>query len=71
MGDLGESLIDVTQGHGGQGLINLLITGRASPYVWDDIKNVGGLGKQGQSYIVMLVLPALLEESLTHQMSNT
>lgn len=45
MGDLGESLIDVTQGHGGQGLINLLITGRASPYVWDGIKNVGGLGK--------------------------
>ena len=45
MGDLGESLIDVTQGHGGQGLINLLITGRSSPYVWDGMKNVGGLGK--------------------------
>ncbi|XP_071527480.1 ubiquitin carboxyl-terminal hydrolase MINDY-3 homolog isoform X2 [Panulirus ornatus] len=43
MGDLGESLIDVTQGHGGQGLINLLITGRASSYVWDGVKDVGGL----------------------------
>lgn len=47
MGDLGESLIDVTQGHGGQGLINLLITGRSSPYVWDGIKNVGGLDLVG------------------------
>lgn len=45
MGDLGESLIDVTQGHGGQGLINLLITGRASSYVWDGVKDVGGLSE--------------------------
>lgn len=45
MGDLGESLIDGSQGHGGQGLINLLITGRASSYVWDGVKDVGGLSK--------------------------
>lgn len=45
MGDIGESLIEMTQGHGGQGLINLLITGRASPYVWDGAKDVGGLSK--------------------------
>lgn len=45
MGDMGETLIDVTQGHGIQGLINLLITGRASPHVWDGTKNVGGLGE--------------------------
>lgn len=43
---MGETLIDVAQGHGIQGLINLLITGRASPHVWDGIKNVGGLGEQ-------------------------
>ncbi|KAK4304286.1 hypothetical protein Pmani_023759 [Petrolisthes manimaculis] len=47
MGDIGESLIEVTQGHGGQGLINLLITGRASPYVWDGTKDVGGLSLVG------------------------
>lgn len=46
MGDMGETLIDVAQGHGIQGLINLLITGRASPHVWDGIKNVEGLGEQ-------------------------
>ncbi|XP_045604186.1 ubiquitin carboxyl-terminal hydrolase MINDY-3-like isoform X2 [Procambarus clarkii] len=47
MGDLGESLIDGSQGHGGQGLINLLITGRASSYVWDGVKDVGGLSLIG------------------------
>ena len=43
MGDP-ESLIDQTEGHGSQALINLLITGRASSYVWDGSKDVGGLG---------------------------
>ncbi|XP_064077855.1 ubiquitin carboxyl-terminal hydrolase MINDY-3-like [Macrobrachium nipponense] len=47
LGDVGESLIDVSQGHGGQGLINLLITGHASSYVWDDVKDVGGLSLIG------------------------
>ena len=45
MGEAGESLIDQSEGHGGQALINLLINGRAASYVWDGDKDVGGLSK--------------------------
>ncbi|XP_076034182.1 ubiquitin carboxyl-terminal hydrolase MINDY-3 [Oratosquilla oratoria] len=47
MGDLSESLIDSSEGHGSQALINLLITGRASSFVWDGSKDVGGLSLIG------------------------
>lgn len=47
MGDLGESMIDNNEGHGSQALINLIISGRASPYVWDGEKDVGGMSLVG------------------------
>ncbi|KAB7495713.1 hypothetical protein Anas_06342 [Armadillidium nasatum] len=47
MGEAGESLIDQSEGHGGQALINLLINGRAASYVWDGDKDVGGLKLSG------------------------
>ncbi|CAL4138045.1 unnamed protein product [Meganyctiphanes norvegica] len=47
MGDLGESMIDNNEGHGSQALINLLISGRATPYVWDGDKDVGGMSLVG------------------------
>ena len=50
MGDTGDSLIDGSEGHGSQALINLLISGRAASYVWDGDKDVGGLSKTGHSF---------------------
>lgn len=43
--DTQESLIDETYGYGSQSLINLMITGRATTYVWDHDQDVGGLSK--------------------------
>ncbi|ESO13061.1 hypothetical protein HELRODRAFT_63809 [Helobdella robusta] len=41
--DVDESLIDPVYGHGTQSLINLLITGKAVSYVWDNVKEVSEL----------------------------
>lgn len=43
--DTGDPLIDETYGHGSQSLINLMITGKAVTYVWDNFQDVGGLSK--------------------------
>ncbi|XP_045466489.1 ubiquitin carboxyl-terminal hydrolase MINDY-3 homolog isoform X2 [Harmonia axyridis] len=42
-----EPLIDETYGYGSQSLINLMITGRATTYVWDHEQDVGGLRLKG------------------------
>lgn len=43
--DTQDPLIDATYGYGSQSLINLMITGRATTYVWDNDQDVGGLSK--------------------------
>lgn len=43
--DTTEPLIDETYGYGSQSLINLMITGCAVTYVWDNEQDVGGLSK--------------------------
>ena len=45
MGDSEESLVDPVHGHGSQSLTNLLLTGRAGPHVWDNVKAVAGIGQ--------------------------
>ncbi|XP_008194678.1 ubiquitin carboxyl-terminal hydrolase MINDY-3 homolog isoform X2 [Tribolium castaneum] len=45
--DTSEPLIDDTYGYGSQSLINLMITGRATTYVWDHEQDVGGLKLKG------------------------
>ncbi|XP_044763826.1 ubiquitin carboxyl-terminal hydrolase MINDY-3 homolog [Coccinella septempunctata] len=42
-----DPLIDETYGYGSQSLINLMITGRATTYVWDNEQDVGGLRLKG------------------------
>lgn len=42
-----EPLIHNSFGHASQPLINLMLTGRAVPYVWDNDKNIGGLMLRG------------------------
>ncbi|XP_057664124.1 ubiquitin carboxyl-terminal hydrolase MINDY-3 homolog [Diorhabda carinulata] len=52
--DSQDPLIDETYGYGSQSLINLMITGRATTYVWDHYEDVGGLkllGIEKQSQI--------------------
>lgn len=46
-GDILEPLIDDTYGYGSQSLINLMITGRATAYVWDNFQEVAGLKLKG------------------------
>ncbi|XP_066144099.1 ubiquitin carboxyl-terminal hydrolase MINDY-3 homolog [Euwallacea fornicatus] len=46
-GDSLEPLIDETYGYGSQSLINLMITGRATTYVWDHFQDVAGLKLKG------------------------
>lgn len=45
--DTSEPLIHSTYGYGGQALINLMLTGHAVPYVWDNEQDVGGLKLKG------------------------
>lgn len=47
MNDPSEPFIDGTYGYGSQGLINLMITGRAVNHVWDHEQDVGGLKLRG------------------------
>lgn len=42
-----ESLIHSAFGHASQALINLMLTGRCVPYVFDNDKNIGGLTLRG------------------------
>ncbi|XP_030747048.1 ubiquitin carboxyl-terminal hydrolase MINDY-3 homolog [Sitophilus oryzae] len=46
-GDSQEPWIDETYGYGSQSLINLMITGRATTYVWDHFQDVAGLKLKG------------------------
>nr|CAH7741071.1 unnamed protein product [Callosobruchus chinensis] len=45
--DTQDPFIDETYGYGSQNLINLMITGRATTYVWDHDQDVGGLKLKG------------------------
>ncbi|EDS44839.1 MSTP126 [Culex quinquefasciatus] len=45
--DTSEPLIHGTYGYGSQALINLMLTGHAVPYVWDNEQDVGGLKLKG------------------------
>lgn len=45
--DTTDPLIDETYGYGSQSLINLMITGKAVTYVWDNLQDVGGLKLKG------------------------
>ncbi|XP_065074961.1 ubiquitin carboxyl-terminal hydrolase MINDY-3 homolog [Ochlerotatus camptorhynchus] len=45
--DTSEPLIHGTYGYGSQALINLMLTGYAVPYVWDNEQDVGGLKLKG------------------------
>lgn len=47
--DTSEPLIHNIYGYASQGIINLMLTGRAVPHVFDNDKDVGGLSK----YIVL------------------
>ncbi|XP_074030111.1 ubiquitin carboxyl-terminal hydrolase MINDY-3 homolog isoform X2 [Leptinotarsa decemlineata] len=57
--DTREPLIDGTYGYGSQNLINLMITGRATTYVWDHDQDIGGLilkGVEKQSQIGFITI---------------
>ncbi|GLV38445.1 uncharacterized protein CBL_13004 [Carabus blaptoides fortunei] len=59
LSDTSESLIHETYGYGSQGLINLMITGRAVAHVWDNEQDIGGLKLRGidrQSQIGFITL---------------
>lgn len=43
--DTSEALIHDVYGYASQALINLMLTGRAVAHVWDNVQDVGGLGK--------------------------
>jgi hypothetical protein len=43
--DTSEPFIDDTYGYGSQSLINLMITGRSTTYVWDHEQDVDGLSR--------------------------
>lgn len=45
IGDLSEPLIHEEYGYGSQSLVNLMLTGRAVQYVWDNDQDIGGLSK--------------------------
>ncbi|XP_055713619.1 ubiquitin carboxyl-terminal hydrolase MINDY-3 homolog [Phlebotomus papatasi] len=47
LNDTSEPLIHGTYGYGSQGLINLMLTGRAVAHVWDNDEDVGGLKLRG------------------------
>lgn len=47
LSDTSEPLIHSIYGYGSQGLINLMITGRAVAHVWDNDQDVGGLKLRG------------------------
>lgn len=47
LAELSDPLIHSTYGYGSQGLINLMLTGRAVAHVWDHDQVVGGLRLQG------------------------
>lgn len=47
LSDLSDPLIHGTYGYGSQGLINLMLTGRAVGHVWDHDQHVGGLRLSG------------------------
>lgn len=59
LAELSDPLIDSTYGYGSQGLINLMLTGRAVAHVWDHEQVVGGLrlrGIEGQNNIGFLTI---------------
>lgn len=52
--DTSEPLIHRNHGYASQGLINLMLTGRAVPHVWDHDKDVGGLSNKSINFILTL-----------------
>lgn len=48
--DTSEPLIHGTYGYGSQALINLMLTGHAVPYVWDNEQDVGGLSESDATF---------------------
>ncbi|CAH1115314.1 unnamed protein product [Psylliodes chrysocephalus] len=57
--DSQDPLIDETYGYGSQSLINLVMTGMATTYVWDHYEDVGGLklkGIESQSQIGFITI---------------
>uniref|UniRef100_A0A6M2DD93 Ubiquitin carboxyl-terminal hydrolase MINDY n=1 Tax=Xenopsylla cheopis TaxID=163159 RepID=A0A6M2DD93_XENCH len=47
LNDTSEPLIHDTYGYGSQGLINLMLTGKAVAHVWDHVQDIGGLKLRG------------------------
>lgn len=45
LSDNSEPLIHSIYGYGSQGLINLMLTGRAVAHVWDNDQDIGGLSE--------------------------
>ncbi|CAB4041078.1 ubiquitin carboxyl-terminal hydrolase MINDY-3, partial [Paramuricea clavata] len=44
---LASPLIDPVHGHGGQSLVNLMLTGYAVSHIWDMERDIGGLKLKG------------------------
>jgi len=59
--DMDEPLIDPVHGHGSQSLINLLLTGIATPNVFDGVKDLCGLELEGISSQSTVGFLSLLE----------
>lgn len=53
---MNDPLIDETYGYGSQSLINLMITGKAVTYVWDNYQDVGGLSKCFDKILLFLLI---------------
>lgn len=63
-------LIDSTHGHGSQSLINLMITGHSTSYVWDGDKDLGGLSLHGVQQPSEIGFLSLLEHLRYVQVGN-
>ncbi|KAL5276186.1 FAM188A family protein [Megaselia abdita] len=62
LSDTSEPLIHSTYGYGSQALINLMLTGRAVSYVWDNDQDVGGLKLRGINQQAEIGFITLMEQ---------